>query len=259
MSQDHTLMASRYELKYLVPESIALKVRHFVQQHLELDEFGSGQPDLSYPVHSLYLDSDDWAIYHRTLNGDRNRFKLRIRYYTENPAVPVFCEVKRREKDVILKHRCSVKRSAIPDILSGIEPRTHDLVRPTPEDRAALHEFMRLSQILNAKPKLHVFYRREAYVNDFNNEVRVTMDREVGAVPRGDGLLPATWQDAYECSPVGLVILELKFTSRFPGWYRELVERFGLAQTGAAKYVEGANLHLGRGLHPKDVQRGLWI
>ena len=34
------------------------------------------------------------------------------------------------------------------------------------------------------------------------------------------------------------VILELKFTNRFPDWFRELVRVFGVMQCGAAKYVE---------------------
>ena len=35
------------------------------------------------------------------------------------------------------------------------------------------------------------------------------------------------------------VILEIKFTSRYPDWLRQLVEIFGVMQCGAAKYVEG--------------------
>ena len=41
MAQDHTLMASRFELKYIIPERVALQVRAFIQQHLEVDEFGN--------------------------------------------------------------------------------------------------------------------------------------------------------------------------------------------------------------------------
>src|SRR6185369_13529932 len=110
MSQDHTLMESRYELKYLLSHAMAERVRDFAQQHLDLDEYGAGQPNLSYPVHSLYLDSDDWKIYQRTINGDKNRYKLRVRYYTDAPDTPVFFEIKRRMKDVILKQRCAVRR-----------------------------------------------------------------------------------------------------------------------------------------------------
>jgi hypothetical protein len=42
------------------------------------------------------------------------------------------------------------------------------------------------------------------------------------------------------------VVLELKFTNRFPDWFGELVRVFGLRQCGAAKYVDGAAL-LGEG------------
>ena len=35
------------------------------------------------------------------------------------------------------------------------------------------------------------------------------------------------------------VILELKFTARYPKWFRDLVETFDCVQMGAAKYSEG--------------------
>ena len=35
------------------------------------------------------------------------------------------------------------------------------------------------------------------------------------------------------------IILELKFTARFPDWFREMVRVFGLQHAPAAKYVDG--------------------
>ena len=35
------------------------------------------------------------------------------------------------------------------------------------------------------------------------------------------------------------VVLEIKFTERFPLWCRQMVEALNLAQTGAAKYAWG--------------------
>ena len=48
------------------------------------------------------------------------------------------------------------------------------------------------------------------------------------------------------------VVLELKFTNRFPDWFRELVRIFGLTQCGAAKYVDGVTV-----LGSQFVQEGL--
>ena len=141
MSQDHTLMESRYELKYLISPAVALKIREFARQYLELDEYGLNRSDFSYPVHSLYLDSDDWKIYWRTVNGDKNRFKLRIRYYDDQPQTPVFFEIKRRMKDIILKQRCAVKRGGIQDALAGFLPAPEYLPSKNPAERFSLERF----------------------------------------------------------------------------------------------------------------------
>ena len=90
------LQASRFEQKYIINEETALQIREFVRSYLELDENGVGKPNYSYPVHSLYLDSDKLTLYWRTINGDKNRFKLRLRFYNNNPDTPVFFEIKRR-------------------------------------------------------------------------------------------------------------------------------------------------------------------
>ena len=84
------MQLQRWELKYIVPEETALGVREFVRPYLALDEYGVGRPNLSYPIHNLYLDSDDLRIYWGTINGDKNRYKLRIRFYEDNAKAPIF-------------------------------------------------------------------------------------------------------------------------------------------------------------------------
>jgi hypothetical protein len=256
MSQDHTLMASRFELKYLIPNEIALKVRAFVQQHLDLDEFGEGKPNLSYPIHSLYLDSDDWKIYWRTVNGDKNRYKLRIRYYSDEPTSPVYFEIKRRMKDVILKDRCGVRREAVKYVLSGHLPPPELILTRSAKEQQSLAEFIRLMLHLNAHPKMHVAYEREAYVSRFNNEFRITMDRAVRAQPRDVGVLTTKMENPLVCTE-DVVILELKFTGRYPNWYRDLVQVFHCFQSGAAKFVEGTMMYGGRRQHANDVIRNM--
>jgi hypothetical protein len=45
------------------------------------------------------------------------------------------------------------------------------------------------------------------------------------------------------------VVLELKFTDRYPNWFRDLVCTFDLRQCGAAKYADGVSLMKGRPSH----------
>ena len=230
------MQTQRFELKYLIPEATALLVRDFVRSYLGMDEFSVGRPDYSYPVHSLYLDSDDLKLYWRTINGDKNRFKLRLRYYSAHPGTPVFFEIKRRMNNCILKQRGGVRQDAVNWLLAGHLPAETHLVSGDPHQLVAVQRFSRLQGDLHAQPRAHIFYMREAYVSD-NDEVRVTMDRDVLAQPN-----LATCVKTEMENPVRVfdrqVILELKFTNRYPDWFRELARVFQVVQCGVSKYVE---------------------
>ena len=236
MAKDR-MQKSRFELKYIIPEETALKVRDFVRCYLGTDEFSIGKPNFSYPVHSLYLDSNDLKLYWTTINGDKNRFKLRLRYYDTKPGSPVFFEVKRRMNNCILKQRGGVRLDAVDWLFSGHFPETgHLLSKNDPGQLVALQRFCQLMQDIHAVPKVHIAYLREAYVSD-DDAVRVTLDRSVRGEENLHHSIKTEMVNPVHCFG-SYVILELKFTDRFPNWFRELVEVFGGMQCGAAKYVE---------------------
>ena len=241
------MQQSRFELKYLVTEETALKVRDFVRSYLDFDEYSVGRPNYSYPVHSLYLDSDDLKIYWQTINGDKNRFKLRLRYYSTAADSPVFFEIKRRMNNCILKQRGGARQDSVERLLSGHYPEPQHLVSKNPIQLVALQRFCQLATDLHSKPRVHIFYMREAYVSD-DDQVRVTMDREVLAEPNLGYSIKTHMEDPVR-SYGNQVILELKFTNRFPNWFRELVRVFNVMQCGAAKYVESIGGLGARRLH----------
>src|ERR1051325_6220928 len=220
MAQDN-LQLQRFELKYLIPEQAALGVRDFVRSYLEIDEFGATLPNYSYPVHSLYVDSDDLYIYRSTINGDKNRFKLRLRYYEDRPDAPVFFEIKRRMNNIILKQRGGVRRELVDSLLAGHFPAPEMLISKEPKQFVALQNFCRLMSHLQAKPKVHIFYMREAWISAYDNSVRVTLDRFVYADPEPTARLTT---DLVRPTVLfkNFVILELKFTNRLPDWFRSL-------------------------------------
>jgi len=84
---------------------------------------------------------------------------------------------------------------------------------------------------------MHVTYYREAYELDGSNAVRVTFDRFVKSTPYVSYELR---EDMPNYLPVfgDTVILELKFTDRFPFWLQELTQLYHIRQQSAAKYVD---------------------
>jgi hypothetical protein len=240
-SMEDRIQLQRLELKYIIREETALQVRDFVRPYLDLDEYGAGRPNFSYPVHSLYLDSDDLVLYWHTINGNKNRYKLRLRFYDNHPGSPVYFEIKRRMNDAILKQRGGVRREAVDWILAGHFPEPAHLVSNDAKQLAALQRFSELMLRHRAHPKAHVAYQREAWISPRNNSVRVTLDRQVLCDPESSARLSTEL-----VNPVVVfgkaVVLELKFTGRYPDWFRELVRVFDLVQGSAAKYADGVAL-----------------
>jgi len=237
----HSLQSSRFELKYIVDEHCATGVRDFVRSYLEPDEFADPNQGNSYRISSLYLDNSDLFLYHQTVVGEKNRFKLRIRFYDDNPAGPAFLEIKRRVTDVILKQRATITREAVLCLLRGEGPDQSWLMGNNGDAKAgkALLNFCSLSDSLGAAGSIYVSYRREAYVSPNSNSIRVTFDRGLLGSPheQGTSLSLPNQGASPEVGNGDKVILELKFTDRFPEWMGELVQAFNLHRTSVPKYV----------------------
>ena len=77
------------ELKY-GSEELALAVRNLSGLTWSSTNTAQKRADLSYTIHNLYLDSENLDIYWGTINGDKNRYKLRLRFYEDNRRRPCF-------------------------------------------------------------------------------------------------------------------------------------------------------------------------
>ena len=228
---DRTL-ACRYEMKYVISEAHAAAIMHFVELYIKPDPYSRLQPDGYYPIVSLYLDSPDLQLCRESLEGHKNRFKLRIRSYSDDPQTPCFLEIKRRMNTIIMKSRARMKREDAAKAVSGgiVSPRGYGT------DEEALRQFQLYMHSINASPVVRIRYMRKAYEGDADNRVRVTFDRELaynvgavnGVVFNGDG-----WQP----HKVGGIILEVKFTGRYPIWLSQMAACFGLRTQSMSKYA----------------------
>jgi hypothetical protein len=105
-------------------------------------------------------------------------------------------------------------------------------------DTNSINQFQLYMNNIRAKPTVLIRYKRQAYEGGTENKVRVTFDRELAycitkesEVRLGGG----GWQP----NPFtrGGVVLEIKFTDRYPMWLNELVKCFNLKQRSISKYA----------------------
>jgi hypothetical protein len=227
------ILACRYELKYRISEPTAQAIRRFIKPYLHPDRYAKLQPDGTYPIVSLYFDSDYFHLAKETIEGKKNRFKLRIRGYSDDVQAPRFFEIKRRINNVILKSRSRVQHEDV----DGILARRSIMLPDHCSDKKMLRQFQLYVDSLNAKPRVLVRYDREAFEGDSDNRVRITFDRQLSYKATSElnvSMGGAGWNRVL----MEFVILEIKFTSRYPAWLSQMVKAFDLKQGAMSKYVE---------------------
>ena len=161
---------SRYECKYLVDPIVIPEMRRFLNPFVEPDNFAALRKGYRYPICSLYLDSPDLALYHQTVAGEKDRFKLRVRTYSDDPSKPAYFEVKRKVNNIVHKRRAGLSRA---QARAELERAPVDLTGMPAAKRSDVEYFRHHLMLTEARPVVRVKYMREAYQARGNEPVRI--------------------------------------------------------------------------------------
>ncbi len=217
-------------MKYLISESKASAIAQFIKPYARPDHYC--QLSSSYPIVSLYLDSDDLRLCRESLTGQKNRFKLRIRSYTDELDYPRFFEIKRRVNTVIIKSRAKVISSDVAPLISEMLP----LPRNNNSDGKTLEQFLLYQRSIRGRPVVRVRYLRQAFEGIVDNRVRVTFDRNLCYNMTSTPEVSFNGQGWQQLLP-NKVILEIKFTGYYPVWLDQVVRHFDLQRKSISKYA----------------------
>lgn len=232
-------LRARYEFKYLITPEQEAWIRELVDMFCEPDRFGDHG---RYNIWSLYFDTWDWHLAQQTVEGQRSRYKLRMRTYHLRRDTQVFCEIKSRIGTSILKLRANVDRASAIQIARGQAPPLEGYKALNAEHQADLGRFRDRMDLADLRPRMWVGYERQAWLSKFGDGARVTFDSQVICqVPDPDRPFETSdgaWQ------PVILdgeqQILELKFNGAFPSWMQRIVRSMGLRRVSCSKYLQSA-------------------
>jgi hypothetical protein len=224
---------SRYECKYYVDPLAVPELRQMIHEFAEPDRFAAKHPGYRYPISSLYLDTEDLRFYQQTVGGQKNRFKLRMRTYDDDPATPVFLEIKERMNAIVGKWRLPLTRAQAHELLVGGDLWHRESGQAL---LAEVDPFSTRLQVASARPVARIKYVREAYEYRHGSPVRITMDTDLEcAVTLAPSFLHGGTD--WVTTPLEGVVLEIKFTERFPDWVQGIVDRMNLQQVSIPKYV----------------------
>lgn len=214
--------ASACEIKFLIDESRAPRIREWARTHLQPDPHGSGPFRDEYKTSTLYFDTRRFDVFHR--RESFGRAKYRVRRYGESSTV--FFERKLRKPGLLIKRRTWDDLHAL-DRLNGriIDPEW------------AAHWFHRRLLARSLQPVCQITYQRTARIAPTAEGLaRLTLDADLRAA-----CVDAPRFEANRGEEVldGRVVLELKYHSRVPALFRRLIEEFALEPETASKYRLG--------------------
>jgi len=236
----------RYELKYVITESVAAGIKDYISNICSLDKHVP-QGGTGYIVNNLYFDTPDLRFYHDTKFRKPTRYKPRVRFYGNKAKDLIWPEIKYRHSSIIWKKRYSLPVEDYPNLFIPREPAD------APRNRMFIERFEDLLHWTGARSVLHVRYFREPYVTDLETYGRVTFDRDLcyRLVHGSTGLDYQEKDMMYYDDPVTTmnfespVLLEIKVETRVPFWTVELIRKFNLGQRGFSKYCYGIDHALG--------------
>jgi hypothetical protein len=206
-----------YELKFQLNEADAQAIELWARQNLRPDPHGD---DGLYHVTTIYCDTPQLDVFHRSEGFRRNKYRLRR--YGATPRI--FLERKAKKGDRVRKKRVEVPEEELHFFLNG-----------TPDPAWSARWFHQRIRDKGLLPTCGVAYWRTAFFGQSaNGPIRMTFDRHlIGAgydswgVPNlreGQPLLPEA------------VLLEMKYHVHMPVLYRDLLPQLPPQPARVSKY-----------------------
>lgn len=231
-ANDGDLFAKRYELKFTITENLAEEIQDWALEQMGPDPFLADSGQNSYQVTSLYLDTPQFAIFHRQPESENRKY--RVRRYGE--STKVWLEVKRKKGDLVRKKRSWIAESAVtrlPEMRSLDEEKT-----PENSDQWFRERINRY----DLQPCTWIAYQRFARVHETPTlGARLTIDRDIRCLTARDwsvpfGLGTAAPTITNNCQ------LELKFCDHLPPLFKQLMNTFSLTRSVLSKYRTSVNV-----------------
>lgn len=209
-----------YELKFLLDEAVAARVETWARRALVLDPHGDPALGGAYHTTSLYFDTPQLDVYHRTPSYRRRKF--RVRRYGLAPWA--FLERKSKWGDRVQKRRTRLPEEEL-DLLAQAA---------APENWSG-EWFQRRLQLRRLRPACIIGYERTAFIGSSpEGALRLTLDRQV------HGILSGRWAATPVAGGIrllhGQVILEFKFRAALPALFKEVIAEYRLAPRAVSKY-----------------------
>ena len=188
--------------------------------------------DSAYMVNSLYFDTGSYDFFSQKIEGEKYRYKVRLRSYGQQES-KVFLEMKKKINNCIYKVR---GHAPYADVCSRLPGPMQDNGTLFGSDGCfdGVDEILLLARRLKIRPTVQVCYRRQALMGQNDNRLRITFDQDIVSRHPRCGL--SFTDESDRLFPHGITVLEIKVDNAVPFWLVQIIEKFNLNLRSISKY-----------------------
>ena len=214
----------RTEKKYIVGPDAALELRERLAPFMTVDRQAKSG---AYRIRSLYFDTPDADAFWDKMNGEAERSKYRLRFYTGDLS---FVRLEKKEKigDLTRKTQAAIDEPTARALQEGVCDRLMEA------DDPLCRAFYAEAKAERLLPSVVVDYRRVPYTYRIDN-VRITLDTEVYAGAARTFFSPL--RPPFPVLENGVAILEVKTDDRIPASLSRVLETVPRQQQSFSKYA----------------------
>lgn len=211
----------RYEFKYLMDPRQLRAVLDAMEPYMVPDEYSHSS------IRNLYLDTPDFLLIRRSLEGPVYKEKLRVRSYGRAGVYdPVFVELKKKYQSVVYKRRISLPQDQALACMDGQQP--------WPDSQIGAELAYTMAFYKNLRPAVFLSYERDSFRGAKDEGFRVTFDS--GIRYRQEELTLDSDTRGTPILPPGQVLMELKVAGGLPLWMAHILSEQRIFKTSFSKY-----------------------
>lgn len=220
---------TRVEKKYVITKAQLDAMLPVLSEHMHEDEYGLST------ICSTYFDTPDMRLIGASIIAKTYKEKLRLRCYGEpREDSTAFVELKKKFKGIVYKRRIQMPYK---DALAFLNGET-----PGPNDQIAREIAYTLRYYPNLRPAINIFCERIAYEDNEDENLRLTVDRNLRY--RMDDLDLTHGTHGTPLLPEDRFILEIKTAFSLPLWLVHLLDENKVYPGKFSKYGTAFNMEL---------------
>ena len=217
------VVMKRYELKYLLDGEQTAFLKHSLEGHMKLDQYGRTS------IASLYYDTPNYRLIRTSIEKPSFKEKIRLRSYgLATCDSPVYLELKRKAYGIVYKRRVQTTIPLVEKFFAG----SGDICAGGQINREITYFRDYYGTLV---PACLIIYDREAYFEP-GGDLRLTIDHNPRY--RTDRLDLTLSMDGKPIQPPGHTILEIKVQEAMPLWLTAILDEGHIYKSSFSKYGE---------------------